>query len=256
MSCWPSIGIAREHRYPCRRPSPRQPGLELAVRCPLCLWPSWRQVDGGRAGRYQRDVCPFGAWRTPGTRRPGSALADLLEGQSVFLIIDADEVPGGWEVIADDTRGADGRDPGSSPPATRELVPLHPADVPEMLALVERTRPGPFLPRTIEMGTYLGLRSARLAHRHGRGEAPPGRLDGDQRGVHRCGVPGSGARHPPGAGRRLPRSGLAMNGPSSTPPPPTRRPSGSTSPWGSSCAARVSFLSVRKRAGYDRGRHQ
>jgi predicted GNAT family acetyltransferase len=28
-----------------------------------------------------------------------------------------------------------------------------------MLALVERTRPGPFLPRTVELGTYLGLRS-------------------------------------------------------------------------------------------------
>ena len=27
-----------------------------------------------------------------------------------------------------------------------------------MLALVERTRPGPFLPRTIELGTYLGVR--------------------------------------------------------------------------------------------------
>ena len=31
-------------------------------------------------------------------------------------------------------------------------------DVPEMLDLVERTRPGPFLPRTIELGTYLGIR--------------------------------------------------------------------------------------------------
>ena len=32
-------------------------------------------------------------------------------------------------------------------------------DVSEMLALVERTRPGPFFRRTIEMGTYLGVRS-------------------------------------------------------------------------------------------------
>jgi predicted GNAT family acetyltransferase len=29
-----------------------------------------------------------------------------------------------------------------------------------MLALVERTKPGPFLPRTIELGTYLGIRRA------------------------------------------------------------------------------------------------
>ena len=36
-------------------------------------------------------------------------------------------------------------------------------DVPEMLALVERTRPGPFSRRTIELGTYLGVRDERNA---------------------------------------------------------------------------------------------
>lgn len=41
-----------------------------------------------------------------------------------------------------------------------EAIRLTTADVPEMLALVERTRPGPFLPRTIELGTYLGVRRA------------------------------------------------------------------------------------------------
>ena len=37
-------------------------------------------------------------------------------------------------------------------------VPLTPADVPEMLDLVALAQPGPFLPRTIEMGTYIGIR--------------------------------------------------------------------------------------------------
>ena len=32
-------------------------------------------------------------------------------------------------------------------------------NVPEMLALVERTKPGPFAKRTIELGPYLGLRN-------------------------------------------------------------------------------------------------
>jgi predicted GNAT family acetyltransferase len=31
-------------------------------------------------------------------------------------------------------------------------------DVSDMLALIELTRPGPFLPRTVELGTYLGIR--------------------------------------------------------------------------------------------------
>ena len=39
-----------------------------------------------------------------------------------------------------------------------EAVVLTVDDVPEMLALVGRTKPGPFLPRTIDMGTYLGIR--------------------------------------------------------------------------------------------------
>ncbi|GEE02056.1 hypothetical protein nbrc107696_25020 [Gordonia spumicola] len=44
--------------------------------------------------------------------------------------------------------------------ADPELVVLGPPDVAEMTALVELTRPGPFLPRTVEMGTYLGWRDA------------------------------------------------------------------------------------------------
>ncbi len=42
--------------------------------------------------------------------------------------------------------------------ADTEAVRLGPADVPEMLTLVARTRPGPFLARTVELGGYLGIR--------------------------------------------------------------------------------------------------
>ena len=38
------------------------------------------------------------------------------------------------------------------------VVELGAPDVPEMLDLIERTRPGPFGPRTHELGTYLGVR--------------------------------------------------------------------------------------------------
>ena len=40
------------------------------------------------------------------------------------------------------------------------VVELGAADVPEMLDLAERTRPGPFWPRTHELGTYLGIRDS------------------------------------------------------------------------------------------------
>ncbi|MFC9683763.1 GNAT family N-acetyltransferase [Streptomyces sp. NPDC056948] len=38
------------------------------------------------------------------------------------------------------------------------VVELGAGSAPEMLGLVERTRPGPFWPRTHELGTYLGIR--------------------------------------------------------------------------------------------------
>jgi ribosomal protein S18 acetylase RimI-like enzyme len=59
--------------------------------------------------------------------------------------------------------------------ADPEAVRLGPADVPEMLDLVARTQPGPFLPRTIVLGTYLGIRRAgALVAMAGERMRPPG----------------------------------------------------------------------------------
>lgn len=48
--------------------------------------------------------------------------------------------------------------PDSLAAADPDTVVLGPDDVPEMLALVALTDPGPFRSRTIELGTYLGIR--------------------------------------------------------------------------------------------------
>jgi ribosomal protein S18 acetylase RimI-like enzyme len=56
-----------------------------------------------------------------------------------------------------------------------EAVTLGPADVPDILRLVERTKPGPFLARTIELGTYLGIRrDGELVAMAGERLRPPG----------------------------------------------------------------------------------
>ena len=56
-----------------------------------------------------------------------------------------------------------------------EAVRLGAEDVPEMLALVEQANPGPFPPRTVEMGTYLGIRrEGRLIAMAGERLHPPG----------------------------------------------------------------------------------
>lgn len=51
--------------------------------------------------------------------------------------------------------------PVPAPASTVEIVELAASDVPDMLLLVELTHPGPFLPRTIEMGRYIGIRQSR-----------------------------------------------------------------------------------------------
>ncbi len=66
-------------------------------------------------------------------------------------------MPAGWEVT-ERIEGVQLVDDGLAAAPEPEAVRLGPADVPEMLDLVARTRPGPFLPRTVELGTYLGIR--------------------------------------------------------------------------------------------------
>ena len=62
-------------------------------------------------------------------------------------------------------------DPAPDP----EAVALSSADVAEMVELTERTTPGPFLPRTVELGGYLGLRrEGRLVAMAGERMRPPG----------------------------------------------------------------------------------
>src|SRR5262249_50861316 len=44
------------------------------------------------------------------------------------------------------------------PRAETAIAPLGPADRPDMMALAASTRPGPFGPRTAELGTFVGIR--------------------------------------------------------------------------------------------------
>ena len=62
-------------------------------------------------------------------------------------------------------------------PMPVDAVALGDADVPDMLALVRLTEPGPFAPRTIEFGGYFGVRegsSGRLLAMTGERVRPPG----------------------------------------------------------------------------------
>ncbi|MEU6413241.1 GNAT family N-acetyltransferase [Microbispora sp. NPDC046933] len=129
--------------------------------------PAWAALTGpharfaeryGNALRYPDDVCPFFALPDDPGLSDWNDLA-VLAGPGVTVPVTGGAVgpPDGWEVVA---HGAGVQLVGDDvvPVPDDEAVRLEAADVPEMLDLVARTQPGPFRPRTIEMGTYLGIR--------------------------------------------------------------------------------------------------
>jgi GNAT superfamily N-acetyltransferase len=108
--------------------------------------------------RYPVDVCPFVAMPDEPDEADWTDAAGLA-GPGAWLPLAVVEVspPAGWEVrlIGEGVQmTGDDLDAAADP----EAVPLGAADVPEMLELTARTKPGPFLPRTPELGTYLGIR--------------------------------------------------------------------------------------------------
>lgn len=105
---------------------------------------------------YDPEVAGFAAAEAP------AGLADiaeaLLPGSSVVLITtDAIPTPPGLELIASRPLYHMVALRPQLQAVTADLVPLMEADVPQMMALVELTRPGPFFRRTIEFGGYLGV---------------------------------------------------------------------------------------------------
>jgi ribosomal protein S18 acetylase RimI-like enzyme len=112
----------------------------------------------GAVLRYPPDVCPFLALPDePSAADWADAAALVGPGGFVPLSGVQTQAPAGWPV----ERRAEGvqmTGDGVAGAADSEALPLGPADVLEMLDLAARTKPGPFLPRTVEMGTYLGIR--------------------------------------------------------------------------------------------------
>ena len=127
--------------------------------------PIWSSLTGahahlavwhGRVASYPKEVAEFVAVPPDPTADDWADLASVAGAGAAVPVLgrtppqDWDHVAsvGGVQLVGEAVGGAwhDG------------VVRLTDLDVPDMLDLVERTRPGPFRPRTIELGTYLGIR--------------------------------------------------------------------------------------------------
>ncbi|MER7211605.1 GNAT family N-acetyltransferase [Streptosporangium sp. NPDC000239] len=129
----------------------------------------------GNVLRYPADVATFTALPEEPDATDWEDIATLVgPGEVVPLNGVRTSPPDGWEVVMR-LAGVQLVDDGVRAAPYEEAVRLERKDVPEMLELVERTRPGPFLPRTIEMGTYLGVRrNGALVAMAGERLHPPG----------------------------------------------------------------------------------
>jgi ribosomal protein S18 acetylase RimI-like enzyme len=117
--------------------------------------------------RYPTDVAPFIATSPAADENVWPALADLVGPDQVVALAGSpatlDQLPPDWTVEMRMTGvqflSTDALESRPDP----EAVVLGADDAAEMIDLVERTKPGPFLPRTYQLGTYLGFRDEKGA---------------------------------------------------------------------------------------------
>jgi len=135
--------------------------------------PAWSALTGpqrdlgrctGVVARFDPGISLFGAFaHDPG---PGdwAAMARFIGPGGVVITTGCTGTPPErWgveydgeavQMTGESLTGADLRPPSGAP----EVVPLGPDDVDDMLELVALARPGPFTPRTYEIGGYVGVR--------------------------------------------------------------------------------------------------
>ena len=120
-----------------------------------------RFAEGGSlALRFPPDIAPFAA-TAEDSPEAFSALRDLLaeDGRVALVTLDRLRPYPGFEVVREAPiiqMIADAETP--APVEGLAPIVLGPSDVPEMLRLAEQTNPGPFGPRTHELGQYIGIR--------------------------------------------------------------------------------------------------
>src|SRR5579871_1829755 len=129
-----------------------------------------------RALRFPAAVAPFAAM-ADASAASFESLRGLIDAQGPVALVSTREIlpPAGFSTIRRTTLLQMIWQGELDPTSSWEHVRLTAGDVPEMVALTAATQPGPFGPRTIELGDYLGAR------RQGRLAAMAGermRLDG------------------------------------------------------------------------------
>ncbi|WP_212531277.1 GNAT family N-acetyltransferase, partial [Actinospica durhamensis] len=159
-------------------PAPQAPVtdhvLDDAVRASLAgAHARFAQRRGG-AVRYHPDVAAFTALDDPDDFSAWADLAALLGPEEDLALPGVTRWPENWRPLFS-AEGVQMVGTDLDPRHDDEAVVLGAADVPEILELIARTEPGPFRVRTVELGTYLGIRrDGALVAMAGERLRPPG----------------------------------------------------------------------------------
>jgi predicted GNAT family acetyltransferase len=134
-------------------------------------------AGGELARRFDPEIGPLAGIKEQSTEAY-RALGELLSpGQAAALFLDsAPELPSGWRLLRHEPMDQMICETAPAMPDGRvRLEKLGADDVPEMLELTALTEPGPFRPRTYDLGGFLGIREkGRLAAMAGQRLALPG----------------------------------------------------------------------------------
>jgi predicted GNAT family acetyltransferase len=117
-------------------------------------------AEGGQlARRYPPDIAPFAAM-TDASPQGFAALRELMSQKDHAVLFTPDPViaPAEFKILLAKTAEQMIGPPAWSSAGTADIVTLGADDVPAMLELTKLTNPGPFAPRTHELGTFLGVR--------------------------------------------------------------------------------------------------
>jgi ribosomal protein S18 acetylase RimI-like enzyme len=113
------------------------------------------------AGRFLQEVSILGALCEPSDEAYESLLPIVNPGERVGLFLGDDPQPPPWKVASSASlleMVYEGATLPENGPDKTAFLRLGETDVPEMLALTQLTKPGPFGSRTHEMGEYWGIR--------------------------------------------------------------------------------------------------
>jgi predicted GNAT family acetyltransferase len=136
------------------------PGLDNPFWTCLATRHSHFALGGPLARRYPCDISPI-AGMSGATPVHVAALETLVDVDDDIGLV-GPHVPvlsSRWQTLhASELTQMLRTDPSPLPETDADVSALAAADVPEMLALVERTQPGPFRKRTIELGCFWGIR--------------------------------------------------------------------------------------------------